>query len=98
MAAGELIIEEGADGDRYYMIGQGTVEVTSQGAVVNHLGPGDGFGEIALLRDVPRQATVRALEDVTLYALERDDFLRAVNGDGEANRLADIEVARFLTT
>ncbi len=98
VAAGELVIEEGADGDLYYMIGQGTVEVTARGAVVNHLGPGDGFGEIALLRDVPRQATVRALEDLTLYALERDDFLRAVNGDGEANRLADIEVARFLTT
>ena len=98
VAAGELVVEEGADGDLYYMIGQGTVEVTARGAVVNHLGPGDGFGEIALLRDVPRQATVRALEDLTLYALERDDFLRAVNGDGEANRLADIEVARFLTT
>jgi CRP-like cAMP-binding protein len=48
------------------------------------------------LRDVPRQATVRAVEDLTLYALERQVFLDAVTGHNEANRLANVVVSRFL--
>jgi CRP-like cAMP-binding protein len=83
-------------GDRFYLIESGTAEVTVQGAVVNRYGPGDSFGEVALLRDVPRQATVRAVEDLTLYALERQVFLDAVTGHNEANRLANVVVSRFL--
>jgi hypothetical protein len=96
VAAGKSVIEEGKPGDLFYLIESGAAEVTARGVVVNLYGPGDSFGEIALLRDVPRQATVRAVENLTLYALERDVFLDAVTGHNEANRLANVVVARFL--
>jgi MFS family permease len=94
--AGDYVCREGDPGDRYYLIERGTAEVTAAGEKVNELGPGDAFGEIALLRDVPRQATVRALDDLTLQALERDVFLAAVTGHGEAFLRAESTIARFL--
>jgi MFS family permease len=97
VAAGEVVLAEGAPGDRFYLIESGIAEVTRGGVEVNRLGPGDAFGEIALLRDVPRQATVRAVEDLTLYALEREVFLGAVTGHSDANRLANVVVSRFLS-
>ena len=96
MPAGEVVVAEGDPGDRFYLIEKGTAEVIKGGVVFGRLGPGDAFGEIALLRDVPRQATVRALEDLHLCALERDVFLDAVTGHSEANRLANVVVGRFL--
>lgn len=95
--AGEVMLREGEESDRFYVIEAGLVEVTQDGAVLRREGPGDFFGEIGLLRDVPRTATITAVEDTTLQALERDDFLAAVTGQREARRVADEVVSRRLT-
>jgi len=65
------------------------------GATVASLAEGDSFGEIALLRDVPRTATVRATAELRLRAIDRRHFLRAVTGHAEANEQADLVVSRF---
>ncbi|HEX4520500.1 MAG TPA: MFS transporter [Gaiellaceae bacterium] len=77
--AGETVIAEGEQGDRYYAIRDGEFDVFVAGALASQLGRGEGFGEIALLRDVPRTATVTARTDARLYALERELFLEAVS-------------------
>ena len=94
--AGEQVIREGDPGDRFYLVGSGEVEVSSAGHPVATLRPGEYFGEIALLRDVPRTATVQAKGDTRLYALERDEFLSAVTGHPESAEAADAVVASRL--
>ncbi len=88
-SAGDVVIHEGHQGDRFYAIEDGTVVVSKEGRWVADLGPGDYFGEIALLRDVPRTATVTARSDVKLYALERDVFIPAVTGHHDVQELAE---------
>jgi CRP-like cAMP-binding protein len=78
--AGETLFEQGDPGDRYYAIADGEVEVTIDGRHVRRQGPGEGFGEIALLRDTPRTATITAVKPTKLIALDRDAFVTAVTG------------------
>jgi MFS family permease len=85
----EDLMRVGEAGDRFIIIDSGTVEVMAEGAPVRTIGPGGYCGEIALLRGVPRTATVRAVTDVTAFGLRRADFVAVVTGDREAARSAD---------
>lgn len=90
--AGEVVLREGDRSDRFYVIESGRVEVTQAGRALREEGPGDYFGEIGLLRDVPRTATITALEDTVLQALDRDTFLRVVSGHREVGIAAESTV------
>ena len=94
--AGTAVFQQGDHGDRFYAIAAGRAAVEIDGAESATLGAGDFFGEIALLRDVPRTATVRALDDLEVYALERDDFIAAVTGHAPSHEAAESVVAARL--
>jgi MFS family permease len=79
VSAGEAVITAGDPGDRFYIVGEGEFDVDAAGTH-QRASASDHFGEIALLRNVARTATVKAVTDSTVYALERDDFLAAVTG------------------
>ena len=96
--AGKMIFHQGDHGDRYYLVAGGRVDVSIDGQPTRTLEAGDGFGEIALLRDVPRTATVTAVTDVSLYALERDDFIGAVTGHGDSTDRAEAVIASRVGT
>jgi CRP-like cAMP-binding protein len=70
--------------------------VTQDGRVLRREGPGEYFGEIALLRDVPRTATITALEDTVVRTIAREDFLEVVSGNGEARSAAEATVSSRL--
>jgi MFS family permease len=94
-AAGEVVIRAGDPGDRFYIVADGELEVVGEGLHATAR-PGDHFGEIALLRDVPRTATVRAVVDSRLYALERGDFLAAVTGHSDVRTAGEAIAAERL--
>jgi MFS family permease len=77
---GMVVIREGDPGDRFYVIASGEMEVSRHDVPVAKLGPGDFFGEIALLRNIPRTATVAASGFASLRSLDRAQFLAAVTG------------------
>ena len=93
LAAGEEVFRRGDRGDRFYVVAEGEIEIAPEGRPPSVHGPGSSFGEIALLRDVPRTATARAVTDVELLALEPDDFVAAVTGHAPSREAADAVIA-----
>jgi CRP-like cAMP-binding protein len=89
VAAGQDVFRQGEVGDSFYVIEDGEADVIGDGHFVRTMGPGDGFGEIALIRGTPRTATVRARTPLMLYELERRHFVPAVNGYASSAREAD---------
>jgi MFS family permease len=87
--AGRPIVIEGQPGDRFYLIEKGRASVSVGERQIRELGPGDAFGEIALLLDVPRTATVESITPVSLYSLERSVFLTALGAESMARHVAD---------
>jgi CRP-like cAMP-binding protein len=83
-----VVIREGDSGDLFYAVLEGNAEVSQAGRSVRTQGPGEYFGEIALLRDVPRTATVTARSGLVLLSLDRDVFLTAVTGHPRSHRAA----------
>ncbi len=98
LTAGTVVVREGDVADRFYVIADGEVEVTHGEVFVRREGAGDFFGEIGLLRNVPRTATVTAVTDVKLWVLERADFLGAITGTGAARVAAEDVVSRRIAT
>jgi hypothetical protein len=93
---GTVIVREGDSGDRVYIVAEGELEVMQGGAVISELTHGGYFGEIALLRDVARTATVTARTHAVLYALDRDDFLATVTGHPQSAEAAETVMAARL--
>jgi MFS family permease len=96
--AGTVIFRQGDEGDRFYAIAQGEVEISVDGGAAKIEGRGGYFGEIALLRDVPRTASVSARTGVELYALDRDEFIGAVTGHAPSAEAADSVIGARLGT
>lgn len=94
--AGQAVFSQGDVGDRYYVVESGEVDVLGDGELVTTLGPGAGFGEIALLRDSRRTATVVARTDVQLRAMLSNRFLAVVLGFTPAARAAALDVDRMV--
>jgi MFS family permease len=88
VAAGTEVIRQGDVGDRFYVVDGGTFVVERDGHRIETIGEGGFFGEIALLHDVPRTATVRALDDGAVWALDQEEFLATVTGLPQATRAA----------
>lgn len=94
--AGTVVVEEGAAGDRFYVIATGEIDVAHDAATMSTLGAGDYFGEIALLHDVPRTATCTARTDAEIYALGQEVFVAAVSGDVRSSAEAESVIGRRL--
>lgn len=89
VAAGEWLIREGERGESFLLIDRGEVAVSRDGTPLRTLGPGAGVGEISLLHDVPRTASVRATTHVDAFGLDRDAFLEAVTGHAASRETAE---------
>jgi hypothetical protein len=85
---GETVVREGDYGDRFYVVAEGRLDVSCERGNFPPVKAGDVFGEIALLQDVPRTATVTARDDCLLYALDRESFLCAVSSHASATSAA----------
>jgi len=96
MSAGTVVIRQGEVGDRFWLVDTGEVDVDQGGSVIARLGPGASFGELALIRDIPRTASVVAVTDVILFALDREAFLLTLTASPRAAHEASAVAARHL--
>ena len=96
--AGAVVLREGEPGDHFHLIADGSAAVTVRGAPQPPLHQGDCFGEIALLRDVPRTATITAQRPLRTLVLGRAEFLTAVLANPTSRAAADALAARRLAT
>ncbi len=96
LASGEEVFRQGEDGDSFYVIKTGEADVIGDGQLVRTMGPGEGFGEIALMRSTRRTATVRARTPLLLYTLQRRHFVPAVGGYASSTRVADSTIVDSL--
>jgi MFS family permease len=105
LGAGATLLREGDPGDRAYLLEAGELVAEQRGREIGRVQPGGVVGEVALLRNAPRMATVRAVVDSRLLTIERDEFLAAVTGNAGAReeaerlvlgRLAEAEAATAL--
>jgi hypothetical protein len=96
-AAGTVVMREGDPGEEFHVITSGSASATVRGTPRPPLGPGECFGEIALLRDVPRTATIIATEELQTLALGREEFLAAVTGNTASSLAAESLVTRRLS-
>jgi CRP/FNR family transcriptional regulator, cyclic AMP receptor protein len=93
---GAIVVEEGAPGEDFYLVGTGEAEVVRGGQRVATLGPGGYFGELSLLDDAPRNATVTAITPMTLVRLRRREFAAVLDSwPGVAHKLLQ-QMARRL--
>jgi CRP-like cAMP-binding protein len=91
-----VVIREGEPGDYFYVIVDGTATVTVRGVPRPALHAGDCFGEIALLRDIPRTATITAQQPLRTLTLDRQEFLIAIAGNIASSAAADALAAQRL--
>jgi len=96
-ASGSVVMKEGDPGEEFHVIASGSATVTVGGRPRPSLGPGDCFGEIALLRDIPRTATIVATEELHTLALRREEFLAAVSGSAMSSVAAESLVSERLS-
>ncbi len=96
VAAGTVVVAQGEPGSCYYAVADGQLTVTRGGRLVGTLGRGEGFGEIALVRQVPRQATVTAVGECLLFSLDKDPFVQTLSGHAAAASAVGAVVARHL--
>jgi cyclic nucleotide-binding protein len=96
VVAGTDVIRQGEAGDTFFIVASGRLATLVDDRAIGELGPGDSFGEIALLRATQRTATVRAIEDSQLVELAREPFLAAVASTGDSAAAADEVVRRRL--
>jgi len=93
---GDVIIRDGEPGERFYIIAEGRARAAKDGMQLREMGSGESFGEIALLRRIPRTATVTALSRMEARTLAREEFLAAVTGNPESVERAEAVVSTRL--
>lgn len=96
VSTGTAVITEGEDGDCYYAVADGELAVTRESQLLQVVSRGDGFGEIALIRNVPRQASVTAVSDALLYVLHKEIFVQTVTGHVVTSSKASAVIASHL--